>query len=346
MGIVTTQKNGVKAGGQRLCKHFAYSTRGPLERAHSATMCLRLPGHQNNSITRDVLFSRRHYQELAVELTTLLLSGRHGKIDRLPLQSKTTIMFVVISENNMKSIFPSAYEIKKTLLWPRTLLMRWKYRKTSGPMKAMMELHYYRPAFFDFVGATYVNKHVLHDVDISSDSVVVDVGAFTGGWAQHMVDRYDPIIYAFEPNPKSLAALHEKAASNPKLHPMPYGLGDEDLTVDFTLNGLGSSMCDERTDHSDLQRIKVEIAAIDRVWKDLNLGRVDLIKINIEGAEFPLLDKMIKTDLIKEVDCFLIQFHEWHPGAYRKRRRIQAELSKTHRLEWDYHFIWEKWVRI
>jgi FkbM family methyltransferase len=160
-----------------------------------------------------------------------------------------------------------------------------------------------------------------------------------------MVDRYDPLIYAFEPNPGSFVALANKASSNPKLRPLQYGLGDEDATVDFTLKGLGSSMCEERSDHSDVDRIQVEIAAIDRVWEELDLGRVDLMKINIEGAEFPLLDKMIKADLLKNVDCFLIQFHEWHPGAYKKRQRIRQELAKTHRLEWDYYFVWEKWVR-
>ncbi len=161
-----------------------------------------------------------------------------------------------------------------------------------------------------------------------------------------MVDRYDPVIYAFEPNPRSFELLQQKAVSNPKLQPLPYGLGDEDLTVDFTLNGLGSSMCDDRSSNSGMPRIKVDIAAIDRVWRDLKLGHVDLMKINIEGAEFPLLDKMIRANLLNNVDCFMIQFHEWHPGAYAKRRRIREELSKTHRLEWDYYFVWEKWVRI
>jgi FkbM family methyltransferase len=223
--------------------------------------------------------------------------------------------------------------------------MRWKYRKSSEQMKAMMELHYYSPALLQFVGATMANKHILHDVDIDSDSVVVDVGAFTGSWAQHMVERYDPVIYAFEPNPKSFALLRQKALNNPKLQPMPYGLGAEDLTVDFTLNGLGSSMYDERSSNSAVPRIQVEVAAIDRVWKELRLGQVDLMKINIEGAEFPLLDKMITSNLLNSVGCFMIQFHEWHPGAYAKRRRIREELSKTHRLEWEYYFVWEKWVK-
>lgn len=246
----------------------------------------------------------------------------------------------------MSGVFPSSYELKKALLWPRTLYMRWKFRETKGPMKSMLELHYYSPALLEFVGATMFNPHILHEVDLDAESVVIDVGAFTGSWAQHMVERYDPIIYAFEPNPKSYESLSKKAQENPKLHPMKYGLGGEDATVEFTLNGLGSSMCDERTAHSGMERIEVDIASIDRVWKDLDLGQVDLMKINIEGAEFPLLDKMIKTGLFENVRCFLIQFHEWHPGAYRKRKKIREELSRTHRLEWEYYFVWEKWERV
>ena len=243
----------------------------------------------------------------------------------------------------MTSLLPSSYELKKALLWPRTLFMRWKYRNSSRSIKTMMELHYYSPALIDFVGATFVNKHILHEADIGADSVVVDVGAFTGSWAQHIVDRYDPIIYAFEPNPNSFKRLQEKAVSNPKLKPMPYGLGDEDITVDFTLNGLGSSMCDERSSHAGTPRTKVEVAAVDRVWRELEFGNVDLMKINIEGGEFPLLERMIETGLLKNVNCFMIQFHEWHPGAYHRRRKIRKALGKFHQLDWDYHFIWEKW---
>ncbi|NQX89915.1 MAG: FkbM family methyltransferase [Halioglobus sp.] len=246
----------------------------------------------------------------------------------------------------MSNFFPSSYQLKKVLLWPRTVFMRWKYRTTHGPMKAMLELHYYRPALLEFVGLTLYNPHILHEADLDSESIVMDVGAFTGSWAQHMVDRYDPIIYAFEPNPQSFKKLQCKATDNTKLRPLEYGLGDKDEIVEFTLKGLGSSMCDERSAHSDIDRTAVQIVAIDRAWRELDLGHIDLMKINIEGAEFPLLQKMIEAGLLGNVKCFLIQFHEWHPGAYRKHKKIRQELSKTHQLEWDYHFIWEKWVRV
>jgi FkbM family methyltransferase len=246
----------------------------------------------------------------------------------------------------MKLLFPSVYQLKRALLYPRTMYMRRQHADRSGFMKAMMELHYYRPSLFNFIGATVYDKHILHEADIGPGSVVIDVGAYTGAWAQHMVDRYDPTIYAFEPNPESFAVLQEKATNNPKLKPMPYGLGSEDMSVEFTANGLGSSMYEEREKNANVPRIRVEIAAIDRIWKELELGQVDLMKINIEGAEFPLLDKMIEENLLSCVHCFLIQFHEWHPGAHWKRWRIRKELRKTHRLVWDFHFIWEKWEKI
>mgnify|MGYP000321151664 CR=1 FL=1 len=106
---------------------------------------------------------------------------------------------------------------------------------------------------------------------------------FRSDWAKQVLDRYDPTIYAFEPNPQSFERLQQKAKNNAKLKPLPYGLGDEDLTVEFTLKGLGSSMYEERSDHSDVPRMQVELADVDRVWKELNLGRVNLMKVNIEG---------------------------------------------------------------
>jgi hypothetical protein len=113
----------------------------------------------------------------------------------------------------------------------------------------------------------------------------------------------------------------------------------------MAMQHLGSTVYTAHLDEDAQDWAEVEIRDIHSVWESLALDRVDLMKINIEGAEFPLLERMAETDLLPRVDCFLIQFHEWHPGAYHRRRKIRRELSKTHRLVWDYHFIWEKWQR-
>ena len=120
----------------------------------------------------------------------------------------------------MAQSFPLSLQIKKLLLYPRTLFMRWKFRGVVPSLRAMLELHSYSPAILGFLGATVYNKHLLHEADIDSDSIVLDVGAFTGKWAYAVVELHDPVIYAFEPNPNSFAQLQDKASRNPKTGPM------------------------------------------------------------------------------------------------------------------------------
>jgi FkbM family methyltransferase len=240
--------------------------------------------------------------------------------------------------------FPSLYQLKKTVLYPRKLYMRHKENFEPGFMRSAMELHYYRPEFYKWLGAISTNAMLLHEADIDSDSIVIDAGAYTGEWAQEIIDRYNPTIHAFEPDPRNYKKLEERARLQSHLIPYKYGLGDRNEAVRITLEFLGSTIFSDASDKKGVPSAEVEIRDIAETWNLLALDRVDLMKINIEGAEFPLLERMIAADLLEKVGCFMIQFHEWHPGAYHRRRDIRAALSKTHRLVWDYHFIWEKWV--
>ena len=242
-------------------------------------------------------------------------------------------------------MLPSLYSLKKALLYPRKLYMRHRELLEPGFMRSALELHYYRPAFYRWLRAVNENADLLHEAGITERSTVLDVGAYTGEWAQAIADRYNPIILAFEPDPRNLKQLRRKASANPKLRAYHYGLGEKTETLRMAMQHLGSTVYTAHLDMDAQDWAEVEIRDIHSVWESLALDQVDLMKINIEGAEFPLLERMAETDLLPKVECFLIQFHEWHPGAYRRRRNIRRELSKTHRLIWDYHFIWEKWQR-
>lgn len=209
-----------------------------------------------------------------------------------------------------------------------------------------MEIHYYRPEFFRFLAAVYVNKNLLYPSELDPQSTVIDIGAFMGNWAQQVSDLYDCTIYSFEPNPRSFARLVERSQNNPKLVPAPYALGARDEEVDFLMSGLESTAIYE---HSEVDaaapRTRVEVADVKRVWEEFAWARVDLVKIDIEGAEYALLERMIALGLHRNVNGFLIQFHEWHPRAYQRRRAILSALSETHRCEWSFDFVWEKWVK-
>lgn len=229
-------------------------------------------------------------------------------------------------------------------MYPRKVYMRRKENLEPGFMRSAMELHYYRPAFYQWLGAISANRNLLHEVEIDAASIVLDAGAYTGEWAQEIMARYNPTIHAFEPDPRNFKQLAKRAQQCSRLIPYSFGLGAKNETVRITLEHLGSSMFADTSGKRGVPWAEVEIKDILDTWKTLSLDRVDFMKINIEGAEFPLLERMIEADLLHRVNCFMIQFHEWHPGAYARRRKIRKALHKTHRLVWDYHFVWEKWV--
>jgi hypothetical protein len=64
------------------------------------------------------------------------------------------------------------------------------------------------------------------------------------------------------------------------------------------------------------------------------------MKINIEGAEYCVLESLI--DNIEKIGGILVQFHKI--DFYQQRYDdIAEELSKTHNLKWRFPFVWEYW---
>lgn len=243
-------------------------------------------------------------------------------------------------------MLPSPYQIKKALMLPWKLYKRNQEKLEPGFIKSALELHYYRPTFYKWLAGVNANKNLLHEANLEHDSLVLDVGAYTGEWAQEVIELSNPKILAFEPDPFNFKQLEKRAAILPGLTAFPYGLGDKTEDVKISLEYLGSSIYNANDSTSDTATADAKIVDILEAWQSLSLDSVDLMKVNIEGGEFPLFERMIEANLIPRVNCFLIQFHEWHPGAYHRRWKIRRALRKTHRVVWDYHFIWEKWERI
>jgi hypothetical protein len=88
---------------------------------------------------------------------------------------------------------------------------------------------------------------------------------------------------------------------------------------------------------------KAQVRAISEVVAELGVERIDLMKINIEGAEFDLLPAIIDSGLIKQINYIQIQFHNFVDGAVENRQLIRAALGRTHREMWNYDFVWESW---
>ena len=68
-----------------------------------------------------------------------------------------------------------------------------------------------------------------------------------------------------------------------------------------------------------------------------------MIKVNIEGGEYDLLEFLIDSNYIEIIDNIQVQFHDFIPDAEERMKNIHKKLEKTHFLTWQYPFVWENW---
>jgi hypothetical protein len=75
-------------------------------------------------------------------------------------------------------------------------------------------------------------------------------------------------------------------------------------------------------------------------------NRIDLIKINIEGEEYDVLDRLIEVGLIRSFRNIQVQFHDFVPDAVERMKAIQNKLRLSHRITYQYEFVWENWEAV
>ncbi|MEQ1786442.1 MAG: FkbM family methyltransferase [Acidimicrobiales bacterium] len=234
----------------------------------------------------------------------------------------------------------SLYNLKNLALTPRRAYRRRTDPETDAGLRQLFYDRYYRRPLYRWLNATVRNPKMLTDLPVDSTAVVVDVGAYRGEWAEPMWDAYQPTIHCFEPAPFACRKLRRAFAGNDKVHVHQYGLGGADATAALSLSGPGSSLFDGS---AEFEHIDVPIRDVVTVLEELGLDRVDVLKVNIEGGEYDLLDRLEEADWLSRIGIVLVQFHEWHPKAYGRRRRNRRALARTHEETWCYPWVWECW---
>lgn len=175
--------------------------------------------------------------------------------------------------------------------------------------------------------------------DLNHGSTVFDLGGYKGQWSSDIFARYCCDIYCFEPVRTFATALEEKFSKNPRIHIYPFGLAEQTKEAIISDSADGSSMFTGNGQEN------IQLVQALSFFQENNIKEIDLIKINIEGGEYDLLDHLIESGAITMINNLQIQFHNFFPEAEQRMRAIQANLSRTHTITWQYEFVWENWKR-
>ena len=175
---------------------------------------------------------------------------------------------------------------------------------------------------------------------LTDNSVVFDVGGHHGEWAKMISEKYNPFIYVFEPIPEYCRVIEKYFGSNAKVSVHNFGLSDKDKLCEISVDGSSSSFHKEGGN-----KLSVHVLDIFGFLEDGEIDKIDLVKINIEGGEYELISRMIDKGIVPRCEHIQIQFHRFYPNAEKKREQIRSHLNKTHRITYDYPFVWENWSR-
>ena len=211
----------------------------------------------------------------------------------------------------------------------------------------MLEHFRYTNAIYALFAAHSQNPTVTHDFNLPENALVLDAGAYVGDWCVQVADcsPASTKIHAFEPGPPHVQQLITACEDLPNINIHQEALGGTSSTASLSYLGPGSTLYDYST---ATRSVEVKVRDIGEVLDELLDGtsrRLDLLKLNVEGGEYEILERILELDRLGSIEHLLIQFHDWLPAATRKRWSLRRQFKKTHELVWDFPWIWEYWRR-
>lgn len=177
---------------------------------------------------------------------------------------------------------------------------------------------------------------------LNADSIVIDAGGYEGNWGRIICEKYGSRVHIFEPVDGFYANIMGTLAAHPKRDRMTvhhFGLAGTTRQEEFGIHGDMSGIV------ADGPKEKVSLLGIgDLLSNSLFEGKqLGAVKLNVEGAEFEILEAMLELGLMSRVEVLHVQFHDVVPRAAQRMEHIKNSMLITHRMIWDAPWCWIGW---
>jgi FkbM family methyltransferase len=144
--------------------------------------------------------------------------------------------------------------------------------------------------------------------------IVLDIGSNIGASILFFHEQFPAArIYGFEPNPETFRVLQKNVGSLPSVEVFNYGLGAADGNVAVPFDGADFSrfMSKDKTAEwsGPLSPTSCLIMHAGDVVRNFGLTKVDLIKIDCEGAEYDVLTAL-PPDLLRQCKWIVGEMHD------------------------------------
>lgn len=180
--------------------------------------------------------------------------------------------------------------------------------------------------FYGIYKDIFVNR-IYHFESRRADPFILDCGGNIGGSILYFKHVYPQArIISFEPDPTIFPYLEENVRRNglTNVQLVQAGLSAQEGTLTFYSDGkVGSRVAEQEPDDNNETWTKHQISCVR--LRDYLTEPVDFLKMNIEGAEWDVLQD--SGDRLRQVREMVIEYHHF-PGLPRTLHRILGLLDE------------------
>ena len=165
-------------------------------------------------------------------------------------------------------------------------------------------------------GSRKIGDHTVICDFIDKGSVIFDCGANHGEFSKAVSDIFSAVTYGFEPDPRLFDKL-------PKIKQTTFFNLAVSASVGTIKLALGENHCSSAfyRENENQEVVDVSATTISDMLLSLNIERINLLKLDIEGAELELLSKLDDNSLSR-IDQITVEFHEF------RRREDLPQIRK------------------
>lgn len=202
-------------------------------------------------------------------------------------------------------------------------------RRVGRELKKLVRLRQVRRA-----GLAHEAPNFLYRPDLTAESVVIDGGcSYQADLSVLLMQRYGVRAFGVDPTRKHAAALREIAArSQGRFVHLPYAIAAVDQMLTFTesrTNESGSLLQDHvNVLQDETSTYDVKAVTLSTLLDEIGVEAVDLLKLDLEGAEYDVLGSVTREQLLPFRQVF-VEFHHHAVSRFQESdtRRIVRRFT-------------------
>jgi FkbM family methyltransferase len=185
---------------------------------------------------------------------------------------------------------------------------------------------------------------------LSSDSVVYCAGAGDDiSFEKEIADRFHCQVLILDPSPTGEKTMSLPENQRPEFRFEPKGLANQDATFYFDVpedrtRGSYTLRSTQPTPEEAEQCMSLPCLSLPTLMKKHGHDHIDLLKMDIEGFEYGVLDQILSQGICVRQIC--VEFHHFLLPQFSNKDTIkailrlrQARYHLVYQIHWDHTFI-------